>query len=138
MSGIRGANTKPELLVRRGLHRRGLRFRLHRKKLAGRPDIVFSRYRTVVFVHGCFWHAHECRLFSWPKSNAEFWRKKILDNRKRDQRNVETLLQESWRVIVIWECALRGKDDAALYALFATVENDIRSANRVEVITHAG
>ena len=108
MSGIRGRNTKPEVLIRSLLHRRGLRFRLDARDLPGRPDIVLPRYRAVVFVHGCFWHGHDCHLFKWPQTRPEFWRDKIGRNRSNDEKAQRLLLEQGWRVATVWECALRG------------------------------
>ena len=108
MARIRGKDTRPEMLVRRGLHARGFRYRLHDRRLPGRPDLVFAQYRAVILVHGCFWHGHHCHLFRWPKSRAEFWRRKITGNRERDAGNLARLRAHGWRVLVIWECALRG------------------------------
>lgn len=106
MSGIRGKNTKPELTVRRFLHRAGLRYRLH-GKLPGKPDLIFPRYRTVVFVHGCFWHRHEgCRYTTMPANHAVFWREKFDSNVRRDQRVQKELSELGWRVLVIWSCRL--------------------------------
>ncbi|MGB3461849.1 MAG: very short patch repair endonuclease [Rhodanobacter lindaniclasticus] len=106
MSGIRGKNTKPELAVRSFLHRAGLRFRLH-AKLPGKPDLVLPKYRTVVFVHGCFWHRHEdCRYATTPTSNPEFWREKFAANVRRDARVRQQLEELGWRVLVIWSCQL--------------------------------
>lgn len=109
MSRIGGKNTKPEILIRQMLFSLGFRYRLHHSGMPGTPDLVFKRYRAVIFVHGCFWHGHECRLFKWPKNNEAFWRKKIEANIHRDARNISRLASEGWRVMVIWECALRGK-----------------------------
>lgn len=109
MSGIRGANTKPELLLRSGLHRAGFRFRLHDRALPGRPDMVFPARRAVLFAHGCFWHGHDCHLFQWPKSREEFWRTKIARNRAADARTDEALKAAGWRRGVVWECALKGR-----------------------------
>lgn len=109
MSGIRGANTTPELLVRKGLFARGLRYRLNDSRLPGKPDIVLPRYGAVIFVNGCFWHGHDCHLFKWPQSNADFWVKKIRSNMKNDERNLERLRTMDWRVAIVWECALKGK-----------------------------
>lgn len=106
MSKIKGRNSSPEMKVRRLLHREGYRFRLHRRDLPGTPDIVLPRYRTAVFVHGCFWHGHDCRRFSWPKTNAAFWREKISANRKRDSQAREALASMGWKVFVIWTCSL--------------------------------
>lgn len=109
MSGIRSADTKPELVLRRALHRRGFRFRLHERTIPGCPDLVFSGRRSVVFVNGCFWHGHECHLFNWPKSNEAFWRDKITANMERDSLNRIKLLEQGWRICRVWECALKGK-----------------------------
>jgi DNA mismatch endonuclease (patch repair protein) len=110
MAAIRGADTKPEMIIRRGLHARGFRFRLHDRKLPGRPDLVFPRFAAVVFVNGCFWHGHDCALFKWPKTREEFWREKIEGNRRRDTRSAEMLLAAGWRVATVWECALKGPE----------------------------
>lgn len=107
MAGIKGKDTRPEMLVRRALHARGYRFRLHRKDLPGKPDIVLPKYRTVIFVHGCFWHGHDCHLFKWPKTREEFWREKIGQNMKRDAETVAALWARGWQTIICWECALR-------------------------------
>ncbi len=109
MSGIKGTNTKPEMIIRSGLHKRGFRFRLHDKKLPGKPDLVLPKYSAVIFVNGCFWHKHNCHLFKWPKTRQEFWREKIEGNAARDERNVQALLDGGWRVMTVWECALKGK-----------------------------
>lgn len=114
MSGIRGRDTKPEMIVRRYLHRAGLRFRLHDRSLPSVPDLVFSQFRVVVFVHGCYWHRHKaCKYATTPVSNREFWLKKICGNVERDKRNIERLTACGWRVIIIWECGLRGNEATA-------------------------
>lgn len=107
MSGIRSKDTKPEMAVRGFLHRQGFRFRLHRKDLPGTPDLVLPKHRAVVFVHGCFWHGHNCRYFRLPKTRTEFWSEKISGNRARDARNEEALRASGWKVIVIHECEIR-------------------------------
>lgn len=105
MSAIRTQNTKPEMIVRSILHRIGYRFRLHRKDLPGRPDIVLPKYRTVIFVNGCFWHQHKgCKKARRPKSNREFWDAKLDANIRRDMRNQSDLEELGWRVLVVWEC----------------------------------
>jgi DNA mismatch endonuclease (patch repair protein) len=109
MSGIRGKNTRIELTLRSGLHALGFRFRVH-AQLPGRPDLVFPKLKAVIFVHGCFWHAHSCHLFKWPKSRSKFWMAKILGNKKRDSKNIRELQDAGWRVAVVWECALKGKE----------------------------
>jgi DNA mismatch endonuclease (patch repair protein) len=109
MSGIRGKDTAPEMQVRRFLHEQGFRYRLHRKDLPGVPDIVLPKYHAVIFVHGCFWHGHDCKYFKPPATRSEFWASKIARNRQNDKKSKEALLQGGWRVAIIWECALRGK-----------------------------
>lgn len=109
MAAIKGKNTKPELMVRRGLHARGFRYRLHGRDLPGKPDLVFPKYSAVIFVNGCFWHGHQCPQFKWPSSRAEFWRDKITGNQERDKRNLDALHKASWRVATVWECSLKGK-----------------------------
>ena len=104
MSHIRGKDTKPELLVRSIAHKLGLRFRLHRRDLPGRPDLVLPRHRTVIFVHGCFWHRHSCKLAAVPKTRSEFWAAKFDANVRRDFRNRERLEALGWRVLEVWEC----------------------------------
>lgn len=109
MSGIRGLNTKPEIIVRKALFATGFRFRLHRKDLPGCPDIVLPRLRVAIFVHGCFWHVHQgCRHARIPTSRREFWEAKLAANVARDVRAVDALLLEGWRVLVVWECATRS------------------------------
>ncbi len=109
MAGIRGKDTKPELIIRRGLHAMGYRFRIHRRDLPGNPDIVLPKYRAVIFVHGCFWHGHDCHLFKWPKTREDFWRAKIGANRKRDREVRDASRNIGWRQLDVWECALKGK-----------------------------
>ncbi|WP_076896202.1 very short patch repair endonuclease [Burkholderia pseudomallei] len=108
MSGIRGRNTKPEILIRSLLHRQGFRFRLHVRDLPGKPDIVLPRYHAVIFVHGCFWHGHDCSLFKLPGTRTDFWREKIDRNRANDHKALAALRTQGWRVGIVWECALRG------------------------------
>lgn len=108
MSRIAGKDTKPEELVRRYLFSKGFRYRKNVRKLPGSPDLVLPKYRTVIFVNGCFWHGHEgCKYFVWPKSNVEFWRQKIETNISRDQRKGTQLRDMGWNVLVVWECELR-------------------------------
>lgn len=114
MAGIRGKNTKPELAVRSALHRRGFRFRVHCKKLPGKPDLVFPKFRAVIFVHGCFWHGHGCHLFKWPKTRSEFWQQKINSNIDRDRKQRRALLSSGWRVAIIWECVLKGRTSVSV------------------------
>ncbi len=108
MSRVRSKDTAPEILVRRVLHRRGYRYRLHRRDLAGRPDLVLPKYHLAIFVNGCFWHGHSCSLFRMPATRAEFWSAKITANCARDLKVRSKLKEEGWRVLDVWECALRG------------------------------
>jgi DNA mismatch endonuclease (patch repair protein) len=108
MSCIKGKGTKPEEIVRKYLFSHGFRYRKNDKRLPGTPDIVLPKYKTVIFVNGCFWHGHEgCKYFVWPKNNAEFWKAKILQNIERDKRDFERLENVGWKVIVVWECCLK-------------------------------
>lgn len=110
MAGIRAKNTKPEILVRKLLHRSGFRFSLHRRDLTGNPDIVLPKWRTVIFVHGCFWHGHEnCPIFRLPKTRTKFWAEKISKNKERDERNRQFYESSDWSLIEVWECSLKGR-----------------------------
>ena len=104
MGRVTGKNTKPELLVRRAAHALGFRFRLHRKDLPGRPDLAFPRLQKAIFVHGCFWHRHDCRKATTPKTNAAFWREKFDQNIERDKKALTELAGRGWETLVIWEC----------------------------------
>lgn len=112
MQHIRSTNTRPEEIVRKYLFSQGLRYRKNDKRFPGKPDLVFPKYRTVVFVNGCFWHMHDCGRFVWPKSNQEYWKKKILRNVERDNKNYDALKEEGWKVIIVWECELKTKEKA--------------------------
>ncbi len=129
MSRIRGRDTKPEMILRRGLHALGLRFRLHRKDLPGRPDLVFPRYRAVIQVHGCFWHGHDCPMFKWPATRAEFWKEKIVGNRRRDRASLGALHESGWRVLVVWECALRGPRRRSVRDVLSRCEGFVKDRN---------
>lgn len=113
MRAVRSKDTLPEILVRKAAHRLGLRFRLHAKHLPGRPDLVFRRWHTVVFVNGCFWHRHRgCKKASLPKTNVEFWQKKFAENERRDEVNYRRLAESGWRVVVLWQCQVRTIEEA--------------------------
>ena len=110
MSAIKSKNTKPEIKVRKVLHSMGYRFRIHAKDLPGSPDIVLPKYKTVIFVHGCFWHRHEnCKYASTPKTRQEFWEAKFRENINRDKLNQENLSSKGWKIIIIWECEIKNK-----------------------------
>ena len=128
MSRIRGANTKLEILVRKGLYARGLRYRLGGQGLPGRPDIILTRYNAVVLVHGCFWHGHSCPLYRLPKTRPDFWEEKIGKNRERDERNRGRLQELGWRVLEVWECALRGQPQSVQDAYLDNLASIIRTA----------
>ncbi len=110
MSQIRSTNNKPEEIVRKYLFSKGFRYRKNDKRFPGKPDIVLPKYKTVIFVNGCFWHMHDCGRFVWPASNEEYWRPKILGNVERDRRNMAQLQKLGWKVIIVWECELKKKN----------------------------
>ena len=114
MAGIKGKDTRPEMIIRQALFREGFRYRLHDKKLPGKPDLFLRKYNAVILINGCFWHGHSCYLFKWPKSRPEFWRDKINGNKIRDTRNIAALANSGWRILTIWECALKGKHRRSL------------------------
>ena len=127
MSGIRGKDTKPEMALRRALHAGGLRYRVHVKQIHGHPDLLFPRYRAVVFVHGCFWHHHRnCRYATTPATRRSFWQAKFAANVNRDRTVRKVLLSEGWRVAIVWECALREPGQAAetANAVYCWVKSD--------------
>ncbi len=109
MASVRQRDTGPEMRLRRALHRLGLRYRVHDRKLPGSPDLVFPRFHAVLFVHGCFWHVHGCKYSTIPSTRREFWAEKFAANRARDKRDIDLLLADGWRVLTVWECALKGK-----------------------------
>lgn len=132
MSAIRSCDTKPEMLVRKYLHSQGFRYGLHNHKLPGSPDIVLRKYKTVIFINGCFWHGHKgCKYFRLPKSNIEFWQTKIERNRQRDIETIEALKAKSWRVITIWECELRNiaQRSETLIQLVKDIKCDLKSVD---------
>lgn len=135
MSGIRGKNTKPEIAVRLGLHALGFRYRLHPKQIPGKPDLWLPKYYAAIFVHGCFWHGHDCSLFKMPATREDFWRAKISANRARDTQVNEALAERDLRRLEIWECAFRGPggigldrtlDQAAKWLLGKEFRGEIR------------
>lgn len=129
MSGIRGKDTKPEILIRKGLHARGFRYRLYTTKLPGKPDVMLPKYNALILINGCFWHAHNCHLFKWPSTRKEFWEAKILSNAKRDQENLKYYQTAGWKVMIIWECALKGKTKLPLEYILDLVVHWIKFEN---------
>ena len=136
MSGIRNKNTRPEMLVRRSLHKMGFRYRLHSRGLPGRPDLVFPKYRAVVLVNGCFWHGHDCHLFKWPKTREGFWKDKINRNIERDSQNNRLLENGGWRICTVWECALKGKKRQDFNEMFPRLGQWLKSS--VQELTLSG
>jgi len=134
MAAIHSADTRPELIIRRYLHAKGYRYRLHVKKMPGNPDMVFRKHSAVIFIHGCFWHRHNCQLFQWPKTRVDFWSKKLNQNADRDQRNTE-LLSKEWRVGVIWECALRGRGRLDIQDVVSRISDWLSSDIRNAIVT---
>lgn len=130
MSNIRGKNTKPELMLRKALHAAGFRYRLHDRTLPGTPDIILPRYRAAIFVHGCFWHGHDCHLFRLPATRPDFWREKIDRNRAVDDRNSQKLEEAGWRQAIVWECALKGKSRRPLAEVTMACASWLRSGER--------
>jgi DNA mismatch endonuclease (patch repair protein) len=126
MSRIRSRDTAPEMLIRRGLHAAGFRFRLHQRQLPGRPDIVLPRYRTVIFVNGCFWHSHGCHISRLPDTRREYWQPKLDRTMQRDSDAAGALKLAGWKAVVVWECALRGRVRLAEGAALAQISAFIR------------
>ncbi|TPG04038.1 very short patch repair endonuclease [Sphingomonas oligophenolica] len=134
MSGIRGKNTRPEIMVRQMLHAAGLRFRLHAAGLPGKPDIVLPRWRAVVQVNGCFWHGHDCHLYRLPATRTAFWEAKIAANRRRDGVVADQLAAAGWRQLAVWECALKGKSRLPTDKVAALVSEWVRGAEQSAVV----
>jgi DNA mismatch endonuclease (patch repair protein) len=126
MAAIRGKDTKAELLIRRGLHALGWRYRLHDAKLPGKPDLVFGRLKAVIFVNGCFWHGHDCHLFKWPKTEELFWREKITGNVLRDMNVRQELREKGWRIGEVWECTFKGRHRTPLKNIIAELDTFLR------------
>lgn len=131
MRAIKAKNTKPELFVRKGLHALGKRYRLHVKELPGKPDLVFPKYKAVVFIHGCFWHGHSCYLFKEPSSKKDFWNAKISGNRARDIKHVSSLSETGWRILTVWECAIKGRERIDANDLILAIVNWLESESLI-------
>ena len=134
MAAIKGKDTKPELIIRKGLHARGFRYRLHDRKIPGRPDLVLPKYHAVIFINGCFWHGHDCALFKWPGTRQEFWKEKIGANVARDQRNYAAIDNAGWRRTVIWECALKGPGRLAADDVLTRVADWLTSGEKMLIL----
>ncbi|MCI4671517.1 MAG: very short patch repair endonuclease [Bacteroidia bacterium] len=127
MAGIKGKDTKPEVVIRKALHKKGFRYRLHLKALPGKPDLVLKKYKAVIFIHGCFWHLHDCHLFKWPSTRPKFWKEKISRNKFRDEEQIKALISTNWRVLLIWECAFKGKNKLPFHKIIEKTSTWIRS-----------
>ncbi len=134
MFGIRAKDTKPEVVIRKELHSRGYRYRKNVRTLPGTPDIVLKKYDAAIQIHGCFWHGHDCDDFKWPATRPDFWKNKILGNQKRDRFSEQQLVSEGWKVLIIWECAVKkatkGKKDTNLEELIDQISSWIRGNSR--------
>ncbi|WP_186030007.1 very short patch repair endonuclease [Burkholderia gladioli] len=138
MAAVRRINTGPELAVRRLLHGAGFRYRLNARQLPGSPDIVLPKWKIAVFVHGCFWHGHDCSLFKLPATRTEWWRAKILSNTARDRRAIDALVIDGWRVMVVWQCALKGRGRLSPERLGALLSDGVRGGATVVEIQGIG
>ncbi len=134
MAGIKSINTKPEIIVRKILHKKGYRFRLHQKDLPGKPDIVLKKYKAVIFVNGCFWHKHDCFMYKLPKSRKVFWKKKLDTNQENDLKNIKSLGKLKWRVITVWECSLKGKRKISEIKISNKLDKFLQSKNKKLII----
>ena len=136
MPAVKSKDTKPEITIRKNLFSKGFRYRLHDKKLPGSPDLVLKKFNTCIFINGCFWHMLQCDMFVFPKSNINFWKKKLESNRKRDNSNLKKLLEIGWRVIIVWECSLRGKNKLPLEEVIARITNTlINNPSKISVVS---
>ncbi|SMQ30707.1 T/G mismatch-specific endonuclease [Pseudomonas helmanticensis] len=129
MSGIKSKNTKPEVSIRKALHERGFRYRIHDSNLPGKPDLVLPKYNAVIFIHGCFWHRHTCRYFRLPQTRPDFWLDKIEKNQARDQMQESALLSHGWRVLIVWECAVRSMNREKSFVLIDLIAEWLINGN---------
>jgi len=129
MSRIRNKDTSLEMKIRKKLFNAGFRYRLHNKMLAGKPDLVLAKYKAAIFINGCFWHYHNCHLFKVPKTKTEFWLTKLESNKVRDEKNIQILLNGGWRVLVVWECSVKGKYRKDLNYIICVITDWIKSEN---------
>jgi len=138
MAAIRSKDTGPEITIRKGLHAKGFRYRLHVKKLPGKPDMVFKSRNAVIQIHGCFWHGHDCALFKWPKSNSEFWHAKITANKIRDRKNIDALRKLGWRVLIVYECAIKNKPEKEINAIIEKIADFLGKDSEYATIDETG
>lgn len=137
MAGIKGKDTQPEIVLRKALFKRGFRYRLHGKGIPGKPDIVLRKYNAVIFVNGCFWHGHDCNLFKWPTTRKDFWKEKIEGTRVRDKKKINECHDMGLRTLVVWECALKGKEKLPFDALIQKVVDWLHSNEHFGVVRGA-
>jgi DNA mismatch endonuclease, patch repair protein len=135
MSGIQGKDTKPELKIRSALHKLGYRYKLHDKHLPGKPDLVLPKYNAVILIHGCFWHLHDCHLFKWPSTRPVFWKEKITGNKQRDEKNIQLLKENGWRILIIWECAMKGKYKLDFSSTIISISEWLKGSEKFAEIT---
>ena len=135
MASVGQKDTGPETLLRSALHKRGLRYRLHDRSLPGSPDLVFPHFNAVIFVHGCYWHSHGCYRSTIPKSRRDFWSKKFKANQERDERKIRNLIEDGWRVLIVWECALVGKSRKPIDSVVDAVAAWLKSAKTEDQIS---
>lgn len=134
MAAIKAKNTKPELWLRKHLHANGFRYRLNVKDLPGKPDLVLRKHNAVIFINGCYWHMHDCPQFKLPKSRTEWWHDKLSKNKERDKRNTDALREQGWRVLTVWECAIKGKQKMGTEELIRQVISWLKNKNvRMEI-----
>ena len=135
MSRNKNKDTALEILIRKAIHAKGFRYKLHDKKLPGKPDLVFPKYKAVIFINGCFWHGHGCSLFKWPATNEDFWKKKISGNQKRDLSNIQKLKSSGWKVLTVWECSTRGVHKIGLDASVEQISDWLQAGTSTLEIT---
>ncbi|RUM92356.1 MAG: very short patch repair endonuclease [Thiomicrospira sp.] len=134
MSQVKNKNTNIEIIVRKALFAKGFRYKINDKKLPGSPDIVLPKYRAVIFVNGCFWHGHHCPKGKPPKSNIKYWKDKIIKNQQRDEININQLLNQGWKVAIVWECTLKGKSAFPMKKILLTLENWLKvGSGKIEI-----
>ena len=131
MAAIKNKNTKPELIIRKLIHGAGYRYSLHSKALPGKPDIVLKKYKAIINVNGCFWHAHDCHLFKLPRTRTSFWQEKISGNTRNDERHTKQLRSKGWKISTVWECAIKGKTQLVPDQILQTLEAWLRSREQV-------
>lgn len=134
MANIKSKNTQLEIKIRKALYAKGFRYRINDKKLYGKPDLVLPKYKAVIFMHGCFWHKHDCHLFKWPQSREQFWKEKITKNVKKDCETLNILQSKGWRVLIVWECSIKGRTRIPFDTVINSIEDWIKSESTFSII----